>query len=247
MIISALHPSSYAIFLVAFLFYSCQSEPKSVTTRTEEVPNMKAGEKLFANYYIRYLADEKIMKSEASFFTGVERQKRNAETFSTISLGGTTMRLDKTSKANPYYKLEQNGVQGNKVKFQFITTQGAKEEDLISTPMLESISFGKQLSQSKNGLLSWKGEPLGDKESLVLLFTNKEERTTSTVVNGPSEKSELLIPFKKLEKISLGVNRVYIVRKSRSIEKKQGSDGTPREVRALTEFYSKTVELEVVE
>jgi hypothetical protein len=238
---------SYTIFIAVVLFSACQSDPKTVSTSPKEVPNMTAGEKLYAHYYVRYLADEKKMKAEASFFIRAGKQKRNPKTFNEVSLGGKGMHLDNTSKASPYYKLEQNESPTNKGKFQFISKQGTKEEDLISIPTLESISFGKQLSRSKNGLLSWKGEPLGDKESLVLLFTNEQERTTSTVINGPSEKSELSIPLEKLQKIGLGGNRVYIVRKSRAIENKRGSDGMPREVRVLTEFYSETMELEVVE
>jgi len=246
MIFSSNSLSLYSYLFAIILFSACQSEPKAEVA-SSGVPSIADSEKLYVNYYVRYMADEKKLKAEVSFFSGAKKQKRNPKTFSEVSLNRVNMRLDETSKANPYYKIEQNKAASARANFQFITESGIQEKDLVVIPSLASISFGTELSRKKDGLVRWEGEPLGDKESLILLFTNEQERTTSTVINGPSEKSEIVIPSTKLQKIGLGKNRVYIVRKNRIIENKKSLGGLPREIRALTEFYSETIELNIVE
>ncbi|MFK7806223.1 MAG: hypothetical protein AB8F74_00350 [Saprospiraceae bacterium] len=233
------------LLALSTIFFACKSDPKSSSTPTGETVNIKTIEDIQVQYYARYIADEKELKAEASFFSKSKEDEKMSITFSSVLLNDNPMRLDQSDSKRSYYKLNQKGEAPSRMAFQMISEQGKKEEDVIVIPELKDFSFGKKLSPSKDGFLTWKGNPLGDKESLVFLFTNEKDRTTSTILNGPTVKSELIIPASKIKNLEPGNHRVYIVRKNRFIETKKGRDGTPREIKALTEYYSKTIEVEV--
>jgi hypothetical protein len=236
------------LFLFTFLFTFCACQPESPTqTPVTDSPNMAAPEKISTHYYIRYIADEASLKAEATFFAEDGNQKKKARQFNGVMLGNSEMRLDEFNKEKPYYKLERSNEKLGKTTFRYINDKGHKEQDELILPLLERFTFSGNISRSKDNQLSWEGLPLGDKESLVLLFTNEQDRTVSTIVNGPTSEPSIIIDAEKTAKLHKGKNRVYIVRKNRSLENKTGADGTPREVRALMEYYSLTVDVMVVD
>jgi hypothetical protein len=234
------------LLLVLSTITACQPESQTQQA-TADSPNLAAPEKISAHYYVRYIADEGFLKAEATFFTEDGNQKKKARQFNGVMLDNSEMRLDEHNKEKPYYKLDRKNEKLEKTSFHFINNKGHKEQDDLVLPLLERFTFSGNVSRSKDNLLSWEGLPLNDKESLVLLFTNEQERTVSTIVNGPTKEPNIIISAEKTAKLHKGKNRVYIVRKNRSVENKTGSDGAPREVRALMEYYSLTMDVTVVD
>jgi hypothetical protein len=236
------------LFLLPVVFAISACQPESQTqASTADSPNMAAPEKIAAHYYVRYIADEASLKAEATFFAEDANQKKSARQFNGVMLDNSEMRLDENKKEKPYYKLDRKNETLGKTTFRYINDKGHKEQDEVVLPLMERFSFSGNLSRSKDNLLSWEGLPLGDRESLVLLFTNEQERTVSTIVNGPTKEPTIIISGDKTAKVNKGKNRLYIVRKNRNLENKTGSDGAPREVRTLMEYYSLTIDVNVVD
>ena len=155
------------------------------------------------------------------------------------------MVLNEAKKQKPYYQIIEKRSIPKSVIFRFVNDKGQQEEDHIKIPGIESFSITSPIDRTKDNLLSWKGDPLGNRESIILLFTDGRNRTTSMVLNGPSSSPQLSLPAIKLKGLQSGENSLYLVRKNRAIDNLNVKDPEVRQISTVTEYYTKSIAVEV--
>ncbi len=220
---------------IVFFTSNCASDKAEKITLSSK--------KIFANYYIRYEEDEESLKAEANFQEGDSLQNRTSKQFTSVLLNNKEMGLNEVNPQKPYYQLNIISPLDKEVRFRFINDSGHREEDVIEFARVKNFSVNAPFKRSEDNQLQWNGSPLAERESLVLLFTNEKNRTTSLILKGPTTSSQIKIPAQKLKGLQAGPNNLYLVRKNRSM----GDTKSNRVITAVTEYYSSTIAVEVME
>ncbi len=222
----------FIVFSVLFLF-ACNADQKEPTAEGY----------IFSSYYFRYLEPEQQLKAEATYRQGDSIQSAKAKVFNGVFFGDQEMTFKKLSDTNQRYILDaKKEYPSDPLTFSFINDKGHKEEQSFSLSPIKNLSANGPVSKSNGCTLSWEGDALGADESVVCLFTDTANKTTSTIIKGPSVGAAINIPAAKLEALTVGAGEVYLVRKKRS---RKVLDN--RQSFAQMEYYSSTLEVIVEE
>lgn len=221
-------------FFGLFLFFACKADKK---TNTNEQAFISSG------YYLRYLEEEKELKTEATFQQGDSSANTQAKTYSGVFFNNQEMAFKKLSDANQRYILNTKGdFPSENIVFSFINDNGQKESQQFSFSSMKNLATKGPASKSKGITVTWEGQALTAQESVICLFSDKNNRTTNTILKGPSEGSQINIPAEKLSALTKGIGKLYLVRKNR-IRK----DELRRSSFAVLEYYTTAIDIEVVE
>ena len=217
----------FLIFLFACLQFNCSSE--------KQAPQQS----LYANFEIRYLKPERHLRAQASFAKG-DSINRKPISFPTVHFEERAMDLKKLSNKVPRYQAEQHTDYQSSFSFRMIDENNKEiNYDLQMSP-IDSFQIDGPIQKSKELKLNWYGAPLKENESLILLFTDQDNKASSQNINGPTEKAELSIPAPKLSKLSPGKGQLYLVKKQINFHNDQNS-----KFRSLIEFYTNSIDIEV--
>lgn len=218
-----------------FLLLGCQGE-QATTSKT-----------IYANYYIRHSEQERTVRAEASFQEGDSIHNKVSKQFTSVLFGGKEMSFNQMNPKRPFYLFDGESSGAAEISFRFIDDNGHQQEDIVSISGITSFTISNPIIPSKEAQLSWDGTPLGQQESIIMLFTDENNRTTSTIMNGPSQTTQLNIPAIKIKGLHPGKSRLYLVRKNRIASTPEEKTPTKRQVKTVTEFYTKTINVEVTE
>lgn len=231
---SAMHfRHCYTIILVLLLsafLPACQSPPP------EEEPEHR-----IADFYVRYLETERQIKAFAGFYEGdsiaggrplsvsggVDFQELDMEKRTLVDRG---IRYTVTRTANyPEH-------------FSFTYRLGDEEQQhRFAMAPLNNFFFEGPVSISRGAKLVIEGEPLQSEESLILLFTDEENKTSKVRVSGPSPDNTFRLSPEQLAAIPPGPSLLYLVKKRSLIEEQPY-----RTVISAAEYYTKTLSLEIM-
>lgn len=209
----------------------------------KQAATYKETNRIFSEYFVRYLESERQIKAYATFFEGDSMATAVPKTF----LGGVTFQgsameprnlLDKATR----YTITQNGDYSSAFEFKYKNEQREEQHHIITMSPLQNLTIDSLISKSSNLKLRVQGGELSAEESLVLLFNDENNKASSITITGPTQGTEHLIPASNLKGLSTGKCQLYLVKKRGEI--KESSDS--HTVSAI-EFYTNTVEVEVVE
>jgi len=166
-------------FFALFLFFACKADKK---TKTNEQPFISS------SYYLRYLEAEKELKTEATFRQGDSLTNATAKTYEGVFFNNVEMSFKKLSDTNQRYILNSIGkFPSEGIVFSFINDKGHKESQTFSFSSMKNLATKGPVSKSKGATIIWEGEALTVQESVICLFSDKNNRTTNTVLKGPTE------------------------------------------------------------
>jgi hypothetical protein len=203
----------------------------------------KPAEKLFIDFFVRYLAEDSQLKAQASFSTGISpdesRPKQIAGGVSFQSSGMVERNL--LSKVIRY-ELERESEYIGDFPFQFKADDGKQRAyNLTMTPINDFFLKG-DISISKGMTLVVNGGLIKANEQLVLLFSDDESRAYSITLTGPAKTIEFTLSPEQTAPLRPGPGQLYLV-------KRQDNQQENEEISLVSsiEFYTPAIDIEVVE
>ncbi len=221
-----------AFILLISLCFSCNFSQKETTKKNI----------LQVDYYVRYLQADKQFKVNISF-----------------------TEIDSTKKIMPR-KMEEvlfankvlNGKKiGNQYRYQLATQMPFSENygltyrlnqteiDSLAIPIQAmsdfSIKKGK-VSKTAGTNLMFVGDEQSSKETLVLLFSDVNNKTATIKIGNHSQNAPIIILPEQVRHLAVGKGKVYLVKKQtvQTASKNLALTG-------LTEYYSAVKEIEIIE
>lgn len=195
-------------------------------------------EKISVEYYFRFLEPEQQMRAEATFFKGDSTKRRNIRV-EKVYFQEKAMEARQLKMHGTRYRSEINGSYPQSLSFRFINKKGKTHTH--QTAMAPILSFDvKESSENNEMILSWEGTPLSQEESIVLLFSDKNEVVISHTHEGATPKSSLTFSKEKLKDLANGNGKLYLVKKrlSKDIQKNTL-------VQTLVEYYTDAITFKI--
>ena len=129
-----------------------------------------------------------------------------------------------------------------KDKIGLIGLNGRGKSTLLRMINAEFPPTEGDISKANGMTLIVRGGLLEKDESLVLLFSDTNNRASTVTVNGPSNSIEHFIPPTNLANLTLGSGKLYLVKKKDEVVEEKRSKTI-----SSIEFYSKTIDVEIKE
>ena len=217
-----------------FSFSACQSNDK---------PNRATAKPLYINYEVRYLEPEKELRALAFFKEGDSLEVAVPKEFSNTSFQGSAMDKQDLGEKGFRYILNRKGPFSANLDFSYKNNEGiAVNYDLTMSEVGEFLVREGDINKNKGVTIAWKGEALDPSQSLVLMFTDKNNKATSTTVKGPTKLSEFSVPSRDLAALTLGEGQLYLVKKQ--VRKTQEDN---QSILSVVEYYTTPINIKVVE
>lgn len=224
----------YLIFFILFLAFSLNA--------CKEEKGRSAQQKVFADFYVRYLEPEQELKAYAAFIEGQKIEEGHPKTFPG-GLNFMSVRMDPKKLSDEtiryHYATKRNFT--SNFTFSFIQEDGLVREFKTSLNNIEGFHVTKGASLSKGLQLNYSGAALGQGESLLLLFTDSLSQAYTLQANGPTETNIFFEPD-QLRHIPAGKMELYLVRK-KLVEGVQDN----YDYRFALEYYSDILTLSLAE
>lgn len=188
--------------------------------------------------YVRYDADARVLKAEASLREGAT--KKIVEMSGGIRFQSTSMNLLPVRGLT--YSLEYASAFTPAPTFEWKDQAGLPLRHNVNMPRIDSFYFGNPvLTVEESGFLRWIGTPLDKNETLVFIWDNEAEGKTQNMEVSTTLGQPLIeIPAPKMAQIGPGEWSLYLVRKR--LEKTEVSQYT---VESTAEFYTKPVKVKI--
>lgn len=225
----------FGIFPLIFCatFGSCKNQ----TQDTDSSPT------LFADFYVRYLHDEKLTKAEVSFREGSSDSTAVSKDFEEVIFFGRPMEaIDLGPERGIRFSIEFPENYPGTYIFEFGDQKDSKKKFSMEMGPLSGFGFEGPLSKSKGANLKLEGPVPGKGESLILLFSNEKNQTGVVEIPKIDGRTSFQLRPEALISLSPGKNRVYLVKK-----KLEYSQANKMNTSALIEYYSSVREVEVLD
>ena len=212
------------LLLIGLSISSCQAEEKP------EQP----GPTTYASLFVRYIAPQGQLKVTAAF--------REGDSISTAQQGRP---LDARPLPDQQvrYTLDTRAPFAKDHRFGFQAADGQPREAVLSLSPIETFSVvGGIASLSEGMTLYIKDEKIDEGESIVLLFSDANNKATTITLTNPSVRDTFPIAGIRLRKLQPGPHRVYLVKKQQQQLDLQGAKAT-----AEIEYYTAEQSFEVTE
>lgn len=212
-----------------------------ISCQSSTSPEIKI-EPIQAEVYLRYLETEQQIKSEISFAT-IDSTKKVIPTKMEEVLFQKTAMDGKKIRNSFRYQFRQIAAFTRQYNFEFNKDgQDYPTQTIEINPIEDYFIKGDIISKSTKNTLVFKGKLLKANESLILLFSDENNVVETVAIAGPSSDLGVTLYPEQLKDLKLGKGKLYLVRKQR-IEEKRGDFN----LTGLTEYYTKVIEIEVVE
>jgi len=221
-----------AIHFFMFLLLAAACQPKAEPESQKEKTAFTVDR---TYYYVRYLEDSKELQAEARF----QQDTGSLVLPDKLYFEGQAMQPKKLPKIGWEYRYHERPA-----KFKdcyHFSYAGAS--DTICFPSYSNFALKTPaISLATGGLLAWEGQPLGQAESLVLLFEDSKGQSKTVNHVGLTRGSQFEIRPEHLEGLNAGPASLRLVHKSTLIQKVDGQV----EVIKL-EYYRKVLKIEIVD
>lgn len=199
--------------------------------------------RLFSEYFVRYLEAERQIKAYATFFEGDSLPTAVPKAFlGGVSLQGSAMEARNLMDKATRYTITRTGDYTEAFEFKYKDDQRVENSHTISMSPIKNFVVAPQIHKSEGLTLTVEGGELSKEESLVLLFNNENNKASSITITGPSQGIEHRIPADNLNGLNTGKCQLYLVKKKNELFESPDTYTV-----SSIEFYSNTVEVEVVE
>ena len=195
----------FGSLLCLTLWTSCQPSPS------------QSGPRLYGELYVRYLASERQLKAEASFLEGDSLADARPVSFEQgISFLGSGMVPRSLPGEVTRYQYQEKLDYPESFRFGLIPPQGERVEVEFSMEPLGDFTIDGEVSKTSGFTLRAQGSTLSDEESLILLFSDANNKANTIILKGPSEKIQHTFLGKQLSGFALGKHQLYLVKKRQS-------------------------------
>ena len=227
------------IFSLILLVFSALMFAGCGGAQPEEAPRH-----LFAEFFVRYLQTERELKAHATFFEGDSIQTAIPKAFAGgATFQGVGMNARNLPGGTVRYALEQHDNYADTFRFSFKDDLGIRRDIPVAMAPIDSFSVrDEQISKSTGMALYARGGRLTKGESMVLFFSDQDNKASTILLTGPSAGEEYRIPAAKVETFAPGNYDLYLVKKKREVVK-----GDTISTMADIEYYTNTIKVEVVE
>jgi hypothetical protein len=224
----------FGLVQILLLLSACQSDEK--TKQTSAKP-------LFINYEVRYLEQEKELRALAYFKEGDSLEVAQSKTFSNINFQGSAMENQNLGQRGVRYILNRKGPYSSNLDFGYKNDDGTPINYDLSMPEVGDFLIKEgNVSKNKGATIVWNGEALDASQSMVFMFTDKNNKATSTSAKGPTSLSEVFIPSKDLAGLSLGEGQLYLVKKQ-----VRNTTDQNQTILSVVEYYTSPIDFTTVE
>ncbi|MEO0585805.1 MAG: hypothetical protein AAF135_26580 [Bacteroidota bacterium] len=224
---------------ILLINWTCFSACKRNVDPTEDPPKSRF---IFAEYFIRYLEPESEIKAHASFYEGDTLNPSEPKTYlGGVIFQGNKMKARELTDNSIRYTITTRGKYREDFLFQHRDDEGNHwEYEIQMSPIKDFFIKDDIISKSDGMTLVVNGGLLTDEESLVLLFTDEDNKASSLTIEGPSNSIEHFITPESLETLTPGFGQLYLV-------KKQAKLVAEDYLRAVSEieYYSKILPITV--
>lgn len=221
-----------ALLLSLFLF-GCQKGGGSGTDK----------EQYFANLYVRFLQEERSVKGTASFFKGTSRQTaQSIENESGVIFFGTPMKRKKIDLLTTYLSQINNvAYDSQDLIFYFNDQQGRLHSFQFDMLPIRNWELIGRASKQHGLKVRFSGGAIRESQELVLLFSDKNQKAHSIIIQGPLE-NELILTPEQIQDWPMGEGSMYLIKKA-SYEKLSA----PWIIEGQIEYYSLTRRIDIQE
>lgn len=226
----------YVFGLAQYFLLLCACQPNEKTNHSTAKP-------VFINYEVRYLEQEKELRALAYFKEGDSLEVATSKTFSNINFQGSAMENQNLGERGVRYILNRKGPYSSNLDFGYKNDAGVPiTYDLTMPEVGEFLIKDGIISKNKGATITWKGEALDASQSLVFMFTDKDNKASSTSIKGPTSLSEVFIPSKKLADLTPGKGQLYLVKKQ-----VQNTTDENQTILSVVEYYTSSIDITTIE
>ena len=224
-------------FLLAFILLT--SLCFSCNFRQKETTNKKS---LQVDYYVRYLQSDKQLKVNISFTEIDSTEKIMPKKMEEVLFVNQVLNGKKVGNAYRY-QLATKIPFAEKYGLTYRLNQTATDSLTIQMETLSDFSIKKgKVSKTAGTNLTFEGLEESTKETLVLLFSDVNNRTATIKIGNHPVNAPITILPEQVNHLAVGKGNVYLVKKQTI----QASSATT-ELIGLTEYYSAVKEIEIIE
>ena len=221
------------LLAIATTFFACKEETKTPVAHSEETTISETAGNIFANYYIRYLADGRQIKAEATFYEG-----EKATTAKPITMKGGVAFLGSGMEAknlqNQITRYSYLNVMDYPTEFNFSHQGKDGTAHLYNIDMPASADFEVlQFSLSKGLKIDLKSAPLEKNEAIVAIVNDAKDVSASIEIRGTTSILEVSLEKYK-DILTTGKGEISLVRK-KIMANREGNYDT----KGTVEYYSK--------
>lgn len=216
----------------------------TVACRETESPIPPPGrKKVFADFFIRYLAPEQQLRGQVSFWEGVNWKILDPfEPSGIVSFKNRQMKSSRLPGDQIRFSETFKGPYEEALAFRFRNRDGRYlQYELKMTPVRDFFVKGK-ISKREGATFVINGGVMSEEESLVFMFTDEQQQATAITIEGPMADIEIYIPGESLEGLKMGPGQLYLVKKQHRAESHPNLELT-----AAVEYYTEQREIIVEE
>lgn len=203
----------------------------------------KPQEKLFIDFFVRYLSDESQLKAQASFSEGISPDDSKAKQIE----GGVAFQNSGMTEQNLQgkvirYELVRSGDYTGNFPFNFKDEEGQQREYILKMSPIEDFFIKGAISKSKGMTLVVNGGLIKANEQLVLLFSDEDSRAYSITLSGPAKTIEFSLSPEQTAPLRPGPGQLYLVKRQDNIE-----ENDEISLVSSIEYYTTAIDIEVIE
>jgi hypothetical protein len=221
----------FGLLLIILLFLGQCSEQNTSEATT----------RIFANFEVRYLAEDLQLRGQAFFSQGDSINNARPISFTNgVAFMGSGTKIKQLPGGILRYETTLETAYVSPARFSFNLPQQENITEL-SFPMNGIDNFELISASKANGLKISLDGGLAKDESLLLLFTDPQQETKTIIRPGPLTSKDLFIPADALLHFTPGAYRMFLVKSKEMMGVREGL-----EYQAIIEFYTKEKNFELV-
>ena len=221
-----------AFILLIFLCFSCNFSQKE-----SQQKNI-----LQVDYYVRYLQADKQAKVAISFTEMDSTKKRTPKMMEEVLFADNALSGEKVGNKYRYQLTKEMPFAQNYIWSYRLNNGEVVTNDLSIAPISDfAIKKGK-VSKTAGTNLTFEGDALSNKEALVLLLSDANNKTATIKIGNHARNSPITILPEQVNQLAVGKGTLYIVKQQKS---QTASAGV--QVTGLTEYYSTVKAIEIIE
>ncbi len=226
------------LLLFVILLAACHRDKSNANTDTTNDHTNT----FFAQYYVRYLQEERQIKAHVAFFEGDSLPTARPIQFQNeVIFQGQNMQARQLPPRTVRYIYNGVGDYASKgFIFQYQDSTGKTQQQVLQMAPIADFSLNAAASRSKGMELSLESPPFLNNESLVLFFTNVADNQAYTIEYKGLIDNPLFIAPEEMGGITPGKYLLYLVKKQLTTDLVEKS-----EITSEVEFYSKTIEVQL--
>lgn len=197
---------------------------------------------LQVDYYVRYLQTDKQAKVAISFAEMDSTKKRTAKMMEEVLFADNALSGEKAGNKYRYQLTKEMPFAKNYTWSYRLSSGETVTNDIAITPISDFVIKKGKVSKTAGTNLTFEGGALSDKETLVLLLSDANNKTATIKIGNHSRNSPIIILPEQVNQLAVGKGTLYIVKQQKSQTTSAGA-----QITGLTEYYSTVKEIEIIE